>query len=99
MMQLWVRRGRTWMMGVGVACACLAAPLSGTAQQKVPFENNSPVAPAGFEPEPIPDTPIEYDTAEVMRIRVVPVARGLVNPWSIAFLPDGTALVTEKDGR
>jgi glucose/arabinose dehydrogenase len=65
----------------------------------VPFANGVPVAPAGFEPQPIPAAPVEYDTAEVMRIRVVPVARGLVNPWSLAFLPDGTLLVTEKDGR
>jgi len=34
-----------------------------------------------------------------MRIRVVPVARGLVNPWSLTFLPTGEMLVTEKDGR
>ena len=34
-----------------------------------------------------------------MRIRVVPVARQLVNPWSLAFLPDGSMLVTEKEGR
>jgi glucose/arabinose dehydrogenase len=27
------------------------------------------------------------------------VARQLVNPWSLAFLPDGNILVTEKDGR
>src|SRR5687767_4777564 len=73
--------------------------VAGTAQQTVPFENGTPIAPAGFEPHPIPAEPIEYDTAEVMRIRVVPVARGLVNPWSLAFLPDGTMLVTEKDGR
>jgi glucose/arabinose dehydrogenase len=65
----------------------------------VPFEGGVPVAPAGFEPQPIPAQPVEYDTAEVMRIRVVPVARGLVNPWSLAFLPDGTMLVTEKEGR
>jgi glucose/arabinose dehydrogenase len=57
------------------------------------------VAPAGFEPQEIPAAPIEYNTAEVMRIRVVPIARGLVNPWSLAFLPDGTLLVTEKEGR
>jgi glucose/arabinose dehydrogenase len=27
------------------------------------------------------------------------VARGLVNPWGLAFLPDGRLLVTEKPGR
>jgi glucose/arabinose dehydrogenase len=75
------------------------APVWLAAQQTVPFANGVPVAPAGFEPHPIPAEPIEYDTAEVMRIRVVPVARGLVNPWSLAFLPDGTLLVTEKEGR
>lgn len=31
--------------------------------------------------------------------RVVPVVQGLVRPWAIAFLPDGTMLVTEKPGR
>jgi glucose/arabinose dehydrogenase len=31
--------------------------------------------------------------------RVVPVAQGLVNPWSIAFLPNGDMLVTERPGR
>jgi glucose/arabinose dehydrogenase len=85
---------------VGLALLGVSAlPAWLTAQQSVPFANGVPVAPAGFEPQPIPATPVEYDTAEVMRIRVVPVARGLVNPWSLAFLPDGTMLVTEKDGR
>ena len=107
-MQISGRRRHAWLVRVGVACACIAVPLFGTAQQTVPFENGAPVAPAGFEPQPIPAEPIEYDTAEVMRVRVVPVARGLVNPWSIAFLPDPstslgasgpTILVTEKEGR
>ncbi|MDT8340491.1 MAG: PQQ-dependent sugar dehydrogenase [Longimicrobiales bacterium] len=31
--------------------------------------------------------------------RVVTVAEGLVNPWSIAFLPGGDILVTERPGR
>ncbi|HVQ13551.1 MAG TPA: hypothetical protein VMS40_08170, partial [Vicinamibacterales bacterium] len=70
-----------------MACAFLAIQLVGQAQQTVPFDGGIPVAPAGFEPQPIPEAPVEFDTAEVMRIRVVPVARQLVNPWSLAFLP------------
>src|SRR5687768_14784976 len=31
--------------------------------------------------------------------RVVPVAEGLVEPWSIAFLPGGDVLITERPGR
>src|SRR5688500_20212728 len=31
--------------------------------------------------------------------RVVTVADGLVQPWSIAFLPGGDALITERPGR
>ena len=31
--------------------------------------------------------------------RVVAVAEGLVNPWSIAFLPDGDILISERPGR
>ncbi len=40
--------------------------------------------------------PLETD---VHRIRVVPVAQGLVHPWSLAFLPDGDLLVAERGGR
>jgi glucose/arabinose dehydrogenase len=32
-------------------------------------------------------------------LRAVTVASGLVNPWSLAFLPDGGLLVTERPGR
>ena len=90
-------RAVVWL-SLTAACA-LVLQRNSTAQQTVPFENGNPIAPAGFEPHAIPAEPIEYDTAEVMRIRVVPVARGLVNPWSLAFLPTGEMLVTEKEGR
>jgi glucose/arabinose dehydrogenase len=42
---------------------------------------------------------MEFDTAEGQRIRVVVVARGLIYPWSLAFLPDGGMLVTERTGK
>ncbi|MET0676357.1 MAG: PQQ-dependent sugar dehydrogenase [Bradyrhizobium sp.] len=32
-------------------------------------------------------------------IEVRTIARGLANPWALAFLPDGTMLVTERPGR
>jgi aldose sugar dehydrogenase len=98
MMRLPRLRYGAWFL-FSMAVAFLAVQLAGTAQQTVPFDGGIPVAPAGFEPLPIPAEPIEFDTAEVMRIRVVPVARQLVNPWSLAFLPDSSMLVTEKEGR
>src|SRR3712207_1255576 len=42
------------------------------------------------------DEVIETEQAE---IRVETFADGLSHPWGIAFLPDGSALVTERDGR
>ena len=47
---------------------------------------------------PFPDAPQELDTLGP-KIRVVPMAKGLVNAWGIAFLPNGDVLVTEKPGR
>jgi glucose/arabinose dehydrogenase len=32
-------------------------------------------------------------------LEVRTIARGLANPWALAFLPDGTMLVTERSGR
>jgi glucose/arabinose dehydrogenase len=46
-------------------------------------------------PPPLPQT---FFTAE-QPIRVVPVVTGLSHPWSLAFLPDGSMLVTEREGR
>jgi glucose/arabinose dehydrogenase len=38
-------------------------------------------------------------TLPAAALEAVPVVRGLVEPWSLAFLPEGRMLVTERAGR
>ena len=71
----------------------------GLGQQRVPFSGGVPVAPTGLANKALPSMPVVYDTAEGQRIRVVAVTRALEFPWSLAFMPDGTMLVTERAGR
>jgi glucose/arabinose dehydrogenase len=52
----------------------------------------------GIPVPPLPDDAVVYQTAEGS-IRVSVFVRGLENPWSLAFLPDGDILVTENRGR
>src|SRR5690606_15636230 len=63
------------------------------------LRNGIPVAPTGLAIPPLPEAPSVYQTAEGQEIRVAVYARGLNRPWSIAFLPDGAMLVTERVGR
>jgi glucose/arabinose dehydrogenase len=72
------------------------------------FAQQAPARPAGppqagdrlarLPPLPFPETPSESPSLDGT-IRVVPFLKGLVNPWSLAFLPNGDMLVTEKPGR
>jgi glucose/arabinose dehydrogenase len=87
---------RVWSTG---ALATLLLTTLVSAQQKVPFQNGIPVAPQGLAGRKLPNLPLTYDTAEGQKIRVVAVTRSLEYPWSLAFLPDGSVLVTERAGR
>ena len=53
-------------------------------------------ASQGIPAVPLPEKSVEFHTAEGQDIRVVVVAKGLSHPWSLAFLPDGGMLVTER---
>ena len=79
----------------------LAAASLIEAQQNVPFDKqfNIPVPPTGLAGRKLPKLPLEFDTAEGQKIRVTAVTRALEYPWSLAFLPDGNMLVTERAGR
>ncbi|HYV62843.1 MAG TPA: PQQ-dependent sugar dehydrogenase [Bryobacteraceae bacterium] len=55
--------------------------------------------PIGVPVPPLGNGPFVFDTAEQHKIRVTVVTKGLSHPWSLAFLPDGSMLVTERPGR
>ena len=65
-------------------------------QQKQQKQKGPPI---GVPVLPFGDGPWVLDTAEQHKIRVSVVTKGLSHPWSVAFLPDGGMLVSERPGR
>jgi glucose/arabinose dehydrogenase len=55
-------------------------------------------AQIGVPARPLPESPFVVETAEQGQIRVT-VTEGLTLPWDLAFLPDGSILVTERTDR
>jgi glucose/arabinose dehydrogenase len=74
------------LVGVGVLLALAGTGASGQRQ-------------LGVARVPLGDGPWIFDTAEQHKLRVGVVTKGLANPWSLAFLPGGEMLVTERSGR
>ena len=93
------RRQFPWFVALAVAIAAVGGTRVSSGQQSVPFENSIPVAPKGLAARPLSDKPVEFDTAEGQKIRVVVVTKALSFPWSLAFLPDGSTLITERFGK
>jgi glucose/arabinose dehydrogenase len=82
-----------------VAAALLIASGSLSAQQ--PAGTPGAGAPQA-QPAIAPFTPIDPATVRRSALhdyRIVTIADGLINPWSMTFLPNGDLLVTERPGR
>lgn len=77
----------------------LLLTMSAQAQQKVPFANGVPVAPTGLADQVLPAGPFDMRTGEGQDIRVTVLARDIEYPYSLAFLPNGDLLFTERTGR
>jgi aldose sugar dehydrogenase len=94
--------GRPYLAALLSSTVLIAsATLAEQHQTFAPHELNNSDAPAAIT-WPTPDLPhrsFHVESAEERNLRVVVIARHLEQPWSIAFLPDGALLVTERVGR
>ena len=88
-MRGWRSIGAAWIL----AGVCLGAGAGAALAQEVTERR------PGVPPRPLPDGPVVLDSAEYGQIRVVALTPRLERPWSLAFLPDGSMLVTERPGR
>ena len=101
------QRSRFSTAAVGLALACTVAAGNGAWAQRAggaaggqpPAAGRGGAAPIGVPRGPLGEGPWVLDTAEQHKVRVSIVAGGLANPWSLAWLPDGSMLITERPGR
>jgi glucose/arabinose dehydrogenase len=96
-------RQRYWMGPLLTIAVLFLAGVGGRAQQAARPEGGAARIPTAPPPiiwpsPPLPEGPIVLDTGIQHQIRLI-VTKGLVQPWSMAFLPDGGILITERPGR
>lgn len=75
------------LAGAGLALGALMVPAAFGQQYSL-----------GLPPVELNQPSYTFDTAEQHNLKVTVVARGLNHPFSIALLPDGDALVSERGG-
>src|SRR6476469_9544145 len=93
-------------VGLAVAAGNAQQPQGGGRGQQPPAApggrgaGRAPTAPPpiNWPSPPLADGPIILDTAIQHQLQLV-VTKGLNQPWSMAFLPGGEILVTERPGR
>jgi len=54
---------------------------------------------SAHEPIPTQSQDLVRQTPEPMAFQVQSLVRGLSHPWSLAWLPSGVLLITEREGR
>jgi len=94
------------VIAAGIAFAVAGAtaqqtPPAGGRQGAPPPGGGRGPQPGGFQRMaslPFPDAPQVVETIG-LSLRVSPMFKGLASPWSLAFLPNGDMLITEKPGR
>ena len=81
-----------------LTAVALAGPIAG--QQPPAAGRGAATAPPpiNWPSPPIPDGPLQFETGLVRPITITAV-KGLNQPWSMAFLPDGAILIAERPGR
>src|SRR3984957_4152317 len=96
-------RRRYWIGILGMIAVLVPAGARVRAPQAPGPQGGAARAPTAPPPiiwpsPPLADGPIVLDTGTQHQIRLI-VTKGFNQPWSMAFLPNGDILVTERPGR
>jgi glucose/arabinose dehydrogenase len=83
---------------IGSLLVALTLMLTVQAQQPAPARAPTAPPPINWPSPPLADGPIVLDTGIQHQVRLI-VTKGLNQPWSMAFLPDGGILIAERPGR
>jgi glucose/arabinose dehydrogenase len=84
--------------GISFAVQQPATPPQGAAAPAPAARGATAPPPINWPSPPLPAGPIVVETAIQRQVRLF-VTKGLNQPWSMAFLPEGGILVTERPGR
>ena len=86
---------------VAVLLAVTTAAVAQFGQTFAPHEVDKTAGPTPitWSTPDLPHKRVDFESAEERHVRLVVLATQLEQPWSIAFLPDGSLLVTERPGR
>ena len=92
------------LLAVVALCAVGVVAIAQKQYPYPPVRDQRGAVPAGPRVAPwnspaLGDGPFLFDSYEQRGLRAVVVTKGLSHPWSMAFLPDGGILITERQGR